>query len=184
MSDLKPEHQAFINQYFLRNMNATRAYMDVYGCDYNVAGVSAHHLLKKPKIQNAIQDRLKAMQAGPDEIIARFSEWARGDYTNYINPDGEVDIERLIQDGKAHYIKSIKETKFGRTYEFHDPMAASNTLAKIQGLLTNTVKVENWQDEIIQLLIDKRIEPDDVMREFPNEASHILARAGFKITRD
>ena len=54
-SDLSPRHKAFVAKY-CQLWNGTRAYKAIYGehLDDNVAGVSAHHLLKNPKIKAAV----------------------------------------------------------------------------------------------------------------------------------
>ena len=54
-SYLSPRHQAFVAKY-CQLWNGTRAYKAIYGehLDDNVAGVSAHHLLKNPKIKAAV----------------------------------------------------------------------------------------------------------------------------------
>lgn len=41
-----------------------------------------------------------------------------------------------------------------------------------------TVRLETWQDEIVQLLRDGRIKPEDVTAEFPDLAGEFFARAG------
>lgn len=53
------------------------------------------------------------------------------------------------------------------------------TLGKSRGYIEKQeVKFTTWQDEIVQLLRDGRIKPEDVAAEFPDLANEFFARAG------
>lgn len=75
---------------------------------------------------------------GPDEVLLRLAEQARAEYSAYLQIDGTVDLARLLQDGKGHLIKGIKETAHGRTIEFYDGQAALVHLGKHHGLFKDT----------------------------------------------
>lgn len=55
---------------------------------------------------------------------------------------------------------------------------SSNLRIEYDDLPKTTVKVENWQDEIVAMLRDGRISAEDVQQAFPALAGELLARAG------
>ena len=70
-----------------------------------------------------------------DEALARLAEQARGEHGRYITPEGQVDIERIVEDGKGYLIKAIRPGKYGDMYEFYDSQNALVQICKHHGLL-------------------------------------------------
>src|SRR5688572_22966104 len=106
---LSPKHQEFINQYIACYFNATEAYRRVYPkSSYDAARADAARLLANANIAEEIQRRLDELVMGKDEVLVRFTEQARAEYSQYFLPNGTVDLPKLIRDGKAHLIKSVK----------------------------------------------------------------------------
>lgn len=75
-----------------------------------------------------------------DEVMMRLAEQARASYSQYINADGSVDFEKIIADGKAHLIKSIKHTPYGKNIEFYDAQAAIQLIGKHHNLFVDRDK--------------------------------------------
>lgn len=69
-----------------------------------------------------------------DEVLVRLTEQARAEYSPYMTAYGTVDMQRLIEDGKAHLIKSISDTAYGKKVEFYDGQAALVHIAKHLGM--------------------------------------------------
>jgi hypothetical protein len=76
-----------------------------------------------------------------DEVLLRLAEQARGEHGKYLRPDGAVDFNAVIADGKGHLIKGIKETKYGLDIEFYDAQTALVHIGKYHGLFTDKLDV-------------------------------------------
>jgi hypothetical protein len=74
-----------------------------------------------------------------NEVLDRLAEQARAAYSAYLTVDG-VDLQRMVDDGKAHLIKGIKDTQYGRVIEFHDAQTALVTIGKHHKLWTDNVQ--------------------------------------------
>ena len=90
---------------------------------------------KLEKFRDVIRARIDEKVMDADEVLLRLSEIARGEWRGYLTPTGGTDFASLIEDGKAHLVKSIKETaNAGKTVEFCDMQAALVQLGKVHGL--------------------------------------------------
>lgn len=84
---------------------------------------------------NAEIERLKALEAAQTvrerKDVERFLlEIIQGPY---ISQGGTVRVAQMVRDGRGFLVKRIKPGKYGRTYEFHDPIRAAHLLAKLKG---------------------------------------------------
>lgn len=98
-------------------------------------------LMSNIDIKAEIERRVSELKMGTDEILARLSEQARGEHSQYLKEDGTVDIAKLVGDKKAHLVKRIKTTKSGDVIdvEFYDSQSALVHLGKAAGALTEKV---------------------------------------------
>lgn len=95
---------------------------------------------KKGKFQALIDAELKRRAMGADEVLARLSDIGRAEYADYITKSGQVDLEELIADGKAHLIKGTKfvgKDADQLVVEFYDAQMALAKLGKAHGLFKN-----------------------------------------------
>ena len=76
--NLTAKQRRFIDEYFLCNMNATRAAIAA-GYSKQTAYKIGSENLKKPQIVTEIERRLKESAMGADEVLSRLAEQARGD---------------------------------------------------------------------------------------------------------
>lgn len=137
---LSNKHRLFIEEY-LCCWNATEAYSRVYPkSSREVARANAARLIANDSIAEEIRLRIAERTMGADEILVRFAEQARAEYSAYFMPNGTVDLERLIADGKAHLIKKVKITQWGTNVEFHDPHVAKELIGKYHKLFGDQVE--------------------------------------------
>lgn len=132
------KQQQFIEAYLGdANFNATEAarLAGYKGNDNTVATVGWENL-QKPAIAERIKHRLAESAMSADEVLQRLAEQARGTHREYMKPDGQLDIERLVEEGKAHLIKSIRPNKYGTVYEFCDMQGALALIGKHHKLFT------------------------------------------------
>lgn len=121
---LSPKHRMFCEQY-LRLWNATDAYQAAYPkASRETARANGSDLLTNTNIAAEIQRRIDERAMSANEVLDRLAEHARNEHGRYITEDGAVNLTQLIADGKAHLIKGIKETQYGRNIEFYDAQAA------------------------------------------------------------
>jgi phage terminase small subunit len=158
-------------------LNATRAAKDA-GYSEDTAYSIGHENLSKPEIRAEIDRQLRERIMSPEEALERLTQHATGAHSEYVNDDGKVDIARMVKDGKAHLIKSIKETKYGKVYEFYGAQSAIQLMGKYHDLWSDKIKIVGWQDDIVQSLKDGVVSPKDVREAFPDIAEQLLLRAG------
>lgn len=74
--------------YYIKNFNATQAYLKAYGCSYNVANVEGYKSLVNPSIQKEIQrlkiEKKKAIMLDEDDIVERYMRIAFADVTDFV----------------------------------------------------------------------------------------------------
>lgn len=134
---LTDKQAAFVEEY-LKDFNATRAAERAgYSGSYNTLGAIGCENLKKPKIAEAISARMEELVMDANEVLVRLSEIAKGEWARYIDENGEVQIDKMVADRKAHLITKISDTKYGRRYEFCDMLSALKDVAKIHSLFVD-----------------------------------------------
>ena len=110
----------FVEEY-VRTWNGAEAARRA-GYSKNRAGATASRLLAQEEIKAAIQERIAAVAMSADEVLIRLAEQARSVQAQYLQPDGTVDLERLIQDGYGHLVKGTKWDRDGNLIvEFTTP---------------------------------------------------------------
>lgn len=122
----------FVEHYltFFHNRRAAVA----AGYSERITTNEAWRIRKNPSVSLAIRLRLKERQISSDVLLARLSDQALARYSDYLNPDGSVDLNRLLADGQGHLIKKMRQTKEGTIeVEWHDAQAALVHLSRIHG---------------------------------------------------
>ena len=155
---LNRKQKAFIDEYFLCNMNGTEAYMRVYGPkNRNIARSNSSELLTKPDIENEISRRMSEHTMQANEVLVRWGDIARGSMGDFMQIDGVasyLDLEKAKELGLLHLIKKVKDRvvmtsdKDGNETETHhmeielyDALAAQTLIAKYEGLLMDRTDV-------------------------------------------
>lgn len=125
------DRQRLFAVYFMKSHNATRAYMKAYGCKFETAAVSAHHLLKNPNVKALIDEirknHLDRIMLAQEDIIQKYLDIAMADPTEYVDEYGR--IREGIEDGSV--IAQIIPTKFGTRVVMADKMKALGELNKM-----------------------------------------------------
>ncbi len=127
---LSNKRRVFVEEY-LKCWNATEA---ARRANYRHPSVKGCQLRKVKEIDDEIQHRLKEKQLSADEVMTRLGEIARAEYSAYITLQGAVNLPALIDAGKAHLIKGIKETKWGTEIIFYDGQKALTDIGRYHGL--------------------------------------------------
>lgn len=146
---------------------------------YGTPEKQGSRLSKNPKIKAAIEEYFHEQEMGARELIARMSQQARNEASQYILANGTVDLQAIIQDGKQHLIKGTRYDARGNLIvEFVPAFESQVKIGELHGIWKQSTKVEDWRDEIVAMLRDGRISAEDVQQAFPVLAGELLARAG------
>ena len=151
---LTNKQRVFVEEY-LRCWNATEAARRASYAHPNVAGP---RLLVNVSIAAEIEHEVSERSMSADEVLVRLAEQARGEYAEFIDEWGVVNIKRMKEAGKGHLIKKVTLTRHSRTVEFQDPQAALFLLAKANGITKEQVDITTKGEKITGFA---RVSPDD-----------------------
>jgi phage terminase small subunit len=133
---LNNKQRVFVEEY-LKCWNATEA---ARRAEYAHPNKQGPKLLVNLGISEAIEARIAELKMSADEVLLRLTEQARGEYGQYIGKNGQVDLSKLIEDGKSHLIKNVKRDRHGHlVVEFYDAQSALVHLGKAHALFTDNV---------------------------------------------
>lgn len=101
----------------------------------------------KPLVKEAVAWWMARKGVSVEEVRSRLSDIARGDIGEFLDEDGNVDIERARRKGLTHLIKRyrVRERPNGSRLielELYDALVSLQTLAKIYGMVVED-KIEN-----------------------------------------
>ena len=180
---LSRKHQAFIAEYFRRNMNGTRAYASVYGTtNDDAAAVAASRLLGNDKVSAAIDEHMRKLALTPEEVLARLSGHARGTLDDFIGSMDRIDLDQARQRGVMHLAKKIKQrtTTISKSdgedietheieIELYDAQAANVQLGKLLGMYVDRVEVKDWRQDAQAAGLDPDALVNDLFRKVTSE---------------
>jgi phage terminase small subunit len=181
---LTRKQQKFIDEYFACGMNGTQAAIRA-GYSVETARFIAYENLTKPHIREEIDRIYKANTMPAEEILARLSEYGRGDLGDvWDETTGQVNWETARALGKTGIIKRVKHKTtrvsnektgeeietFEDEIELHDPIKAMHILAKVHGMLIDRLKVEvTWQDEAVNMIRAGELDYPAAMETFDHD---------------
>jgi phage terminase small subunit len=111
ISGLSPLARRFVINFLSQaKPNATQAYIDAGGTAKH-ADRAAYQLRHNSKVQAVIDEYFHKQEMTAAEVVARVSDVARGDLTDYIDDSGNLDLKKLKDDGKGHLLKKYKRTQ-------------------------------------------------------------------------
>lgn len=159
---LSNKHSEFVNNYFVFGMNGTDAYQATYPkASRETARRNAHVLLTKADIQEEIQARLKERQLGPDEVLARLGDIARGSVADFVSVKTSQDLEKHP---RAHIVKKFEKTITRTAYgaeietvklELYNARDTLVDLGKANGALSSAGDNEN-KPFILKVVYDSK----------------------------
>lgn len=190
---LSYKHQDFINEYFLRKMNGTDAYQAVYPkASYDAARANAAKLLANTNISAEIDRRLREKQLSADEVLARLGDMARADIADFAEVRKITDLQNEQYRGKTHVIKKFKR-KITRDalnrereeieIELYGADVALVNVGRHHKLFNDSVKVDDWRTELIELFKQGKITKEDLLNEFadtPDIAKELFESIGLR----
>lgn len=162
MSDKLTGKQKLWADAYITTLNQTEsARLAGYSGEDNVLAKQGSENVRNPKIMAYVRERLEQHAMSAEEVLVRLTDIARGDIADCVNEFGAIDVAEAKRRGKSHLIKriKIKETRVTEKdgterdiveteLELHDSLKADEILSKYHDL-TNRVKVQTWEDDII-----------------------------------
>lgn len=188
MSNLTSKQQQFIKHY-VACLNATEAarLSEYKGNDVTLASVGAENL-RKPHISAEISRLLAEKTIQADEVLARLSEQATLDLSDFFDFDAkaimtQANLQKAMERGKTHLIKSIKfdgKTGYPTHIEFHSAQNALIHLGKAYGLFTDRIQIDDWRSQAITDIRDGKLTYEAVAEAFDDSdlATELFALAG------
>lgn len=160
-SILTEQETLFVDKY-LRHFKPELAMMEAGYADYSALAVRG--VMTTKRVKQAIANRLEMYTMSKEEVLYRLTEQGRNTYADYIDEYGNINLRKLIADGKAHLIQSVTPTRYGNKITFMDGQKAIELLGRYYQLFsggesTGEVTVRVVFEE--NLLLDRNDSPDD-----------------------
>jgi phage terminase small subunit len=130
-------------EYYLQSWNATRAAKEA---GYAFPDRQASRILKDADVVAAVKERMQEVAMETDEILARLSQQARADISQYLLSNGEPNWEAIRRAG--HLVKRVAKNRNGWVVELHDAQSALALMAKARGLMVERVQQNQSQVNI------------------------------------
>lgn len=183
VNEITPQMLLFVDHYIVCMNGTQAARLAEYSGDDATLAATASRLLRNDKVLREIERRLATFSMSANEVLIHLTDVARGDIADAMDRSGKIDPTEARKRGKSHLIKRYKhKTKTITTtddngdngseileeeleIEMYDRMDALKTLAKFHSLLIDRVKVEDWRTDIIALLKDGKVTPEQVQNE-------------------
>ena len=179
---LTTKQKVWIEEY-LATWNATEAARRAQykGNEDTLKSVGCENLTK-PYIQQAIEKRMIELTLSADEVLMRLAQHATASIADFIDNVGVISWEAVKE--KGHLIKKIIHIKGkNSTIELRDSQAALVHLGRHYALFKDRIQVEDWRTEIIQLLREGKLTPEQVMNELGKDiATELFISAGISIS--
>ncbi len=180
------KQRLFLDHYIVCMNGTEAARLAGYESDTATLANMASQNLRNHYILRELDRRLNAYSMTANEVLVRLTDMARGDIADALNSAGGIDPLEAKRRGKSHLIKRFKTKTvtsedsdiFEAEIEMYDAQAALNTLMKFHGLLVDRVKHEDWRSDIIALLKEGRVTPEQVRDELGNDLAQELFNAG------
>ena len=188
------EKQRLFCIYYIKNFNATQAYLKAYGGTVNTAGVEGYRLLRNPKVKAEI-DMMKELKRESimlteDDIVERYMRIAFADMTDFVS-FGQKDIPVMTKDGPAHFMdpgtgqriiitQRVNTIEFKEDYEVDGGLLCEISTSR-QGA---KIKLEDRQKALDFLATYFEMNPEHKHRKAHDQKKLQLDRDRFEHTKD
>lgn len=185
------KQRLFVDHYIVCMNGAEAARQAGYSGDSAQLAVMASQNLRNPNITRTIDRRLSQFAMSANEVLIHLTDIARGDMADALNAQGGIDALEARARGKSHLIKRIRtrtittdDQEIHETeVEMYDRLDALKTLAKFHSLLIDRTRVEDWRTDVIALIRDGKVTPEQVRDELGDELTQeLFASVGLPVT--
>jgi len=177
LAHLTPKQRRFVEEYTGPNLgNATQSAIAA-GYSEKTAHVIGHENLSKPKIAEAVENRLDQRAMAANEILARLADMARADMANFIEIRGgggwTLDLEKAKAAGLLHLVREVSYDSNGQPQiKLHDAKDALKQLGKVHKLFVDKVEHSGEIDTGGVLMVPGPMPPERWRRLSKREPAH------------
>ena len=140
---LTDKQRVFVEQYLIC-WNASEAARLAGYSEKSARSIGSENLTK-PNIQELIEQRIATMALSADEVLARLSDLANADMSDFISLSEQgfkIDLKKARDLGRTHLIRKIRQDQNGIQIELHDAKDALIQLGRHHGLFTDVIAGE------------------------------------------
>jgi len=148
-NELTAQQKAFCDHYIISFSGVRSAIKAGYTGDRDSLYVTASHLLSLPKVKTYLDAKFVEHIMSPKELLARMTNTANADMSEFQSEDGSVDLKRIGDMGLGPLVREIAQTSQGTKIKLHDAMRAQELLAKYHQLLTDRVDITSGGKTIV-----------------------------------
>ncbi|WP_144564059.1 terminase small subunit [Bacillus licheniformis] len=163
---------------YLKEFNATKAYLAARDVTYNTAAVEGSKTLKKPKIQKAIRDIRKELDGElfieVSDIVQQWAKQAFANITDFVD-FGTEEVEVLDEDGQPMLDREGNRVKHRYSYVYFKDKS------EVDGTLIQEVKM--GKDGPVLKLYDKQRALKELSRYLTNENDLAMALLKAKVDK-
>lgn len=142
---LTHRQKLFIKYYLQSGNGADSARKAGYQGNADTLSTTAYELLRHPYVSLQVK-RLCDPIADAQEVLERLTKYSRSSIADVLTESGSFDLETAKNNGSDDLIKKLKfdkDTGNVTDLEIHDAKSATETLAKVHGLLTERTESIN-----------------------------------------
>lgn len=163
---LNKRQLAFIDEYLINGLNATRAARKLKYANPNVHG---SRMLANDSIRAEIDRRLAEKKMSANEVLARLSDMAMSNIADFADIQNSSDLKKYRN--KTHVIKKFKKkvttTKAGDTIvdfelELYGADSALVNLGRHYKLFTDSLALTDWRTELIEAIKQGKVKVEDI----------------------
>jgi len=192
MAQLTDKQRAFIDQYFLCNMNGTEAVIQAgyKAKNRQTAASMASENLRKTHVRAEIEKRLEENTLSANQVLHLLTQQALGDIRHVLDGNGVPNIKVALANSATNLIKRWKKKKVvsdnfsSEEYEveLHDPQAAAVQLGRYHKLFTDKIEITDWETDAVLAIRSGEIEYPELAEEFGDDlATQLFRRAGVPV---
>lgn len=161
--DCTDKERAFIEAYIGDGPARFNAYEAARQAGYQ-SPKDANRILYREHVRRIIVKEFDRLGMGREESIARISEMARAKYADFIQPNGDVDLEGLLEAGYGFLIKKIEKDSRGniKSVEFYDAAFALDRIFKILGVYVNKTELSGPNGGPIEIASLEDLSPEEI----------------------
>lgn len=147
---LTNRQRAWIDQYFICNMNATEATARAWGAATRASAQAVgSRTLHNPIVAAEIQRRMEESAMSAAEALSRLADQARATFDDLLNDQGNFDLNRARELGKLNSVRRMvfDQRKGEIVIELVDAQHALELIGKAHKLFTDRVELYDWRQD-------------------------------------
>lgn len=146
LEDLVPRQRKFVQSYLTNNFNATAAALTAGYSKTSAASIGCI-MLNYPAIKAVVKKQLEAVFLSPEQVMARLSEMAKANISDFISATGKLNEKNYKEKGYLVKRRKVKRRLRDKDLaviedhevEMYDAQSALVNIGKRYGLFTERV---------------------------------------------